>query len=218
MSFGVRPSSMRCLSRMKMLGMLARHRTSALDTVSTQDKADASQAGVESFLLFGICGPCLAVVISVLMTQALYTIILVFVAAFPISMSMEGLSVTAEPRYVNCSITYHVELIVIDGDGWQFHCIQALEVGLLDTDGQSALLCRGTLYRGARVRGSKFTTLPRKKLYIFITLHSAAAQQPARSIGFSCKVHYGFHVSDDSCRLHSLTSIWTTFERRDAEV
>ena len=64
----------------------------------------------------------------------------------------------------------------------------------------------------------KFMTLLRKQLTIFITRLSAATQQPARSIGFSCKIHYGCRVSHNSCRLHSLTLIWTTLKRRDSEV
>ena len=88
-----------------------------------QDTVDASRVeGLGSFLLSGICGPCLAAVHSVLATQALYTTILVFtvslglvhtrevmrrasiVAAVPIllsiSVSQERLSVMVEPRYV----------------------------------------------------------------------------------------------------------------------
>ena len=33
-----------------------------------------------------------------------------------------------------------IELTVIDGDGWQFHCILHQDVGLLDTDGSSEIL------------------------------------------------------------------------------
>ena len=91
--------------------------------------------------------------VSVLTTQALHTTILAFavnlgwvhtrevkragvVAAFPILLSIsafkEGMSVMAEPI---CELFNDVELIFIDGDGRQFHCILPKDVGLFETDG-----------------------------------------------------------------------------------
>ena len=57
-------------------------------------------------------------------------------AAFSIHLSIsvpkERLPVMVEPRYVNCST---IKLMVIDGDGWQFHYILPQDVCLLQTDG-----------------------------------------------------------------------------------
>ena len=138
-----------------MLGWLARDRTSALHILSCQDIPRIRRVllGWNELSLFS----CLAYVvhvsqpyISVLTTQALCTTILVFtvslglfhtrevrqasvVAAFPIllpiSVSKERLSVMVEPMFSD------IELIVIDGDGWQFHCILPWDVYLLQTDG-----------------------------------------------------------------------------------
>ena len=143
-----------------MLGRLARDRTSVLDTLSCQDMLRIRRMllGWKELSLFF----CLAYVvqvslpyISVLTTQALYTTILVFtvslglvhtrklrrasvVAAFPIllsiSVSKERLSVMVEPSKI-CELFNDIELIVIDGDGWQFHCILPHDVCLLQTDG-----------------------------------------------------------------------------------
>ena len=55
--------SLRCLSRVYILGRPTRDRTSAFVTLSSQDTADASQVEcVESTLLPGICSPCIAAI------------------------------------------------------------------------------------------------------------------------------------------------------------
>ena len=136
-SFGMRPSgmrwtwpsqqSLRCLSSVNMLGRPARDSTSLLVTLSCHDIPRMRRR----LLMWKVFRrlPCLAYVVHVslpysrvLMTQVLYTAILVFVvnlglihtrvvrrarvvAAFPIllssSASRERLSVIVEPRYVN---------------------------------------------------------------------------------------------------------------------
>ena len=121
-----------------------------------QDTADASQMeGIESFFLSGI----IYVVhvwlpyISVLTTQTLFTTILVFtvnlglvhtrevrrasvVSAFPIliNLSVQG-EVVSDGGADICELFNDIELIVIDGDGWQFHCILPQDVCLLQTNG-----------------------------------------------------------------------------------
>ena len=136
-SLGMQPSgmwwtwssqrSLRCLSSVYMLGRPARDRTSKLGTLPCHDIPRMRRM----LLMWKVFRrvSCLAYVVhvslpysSVLMTQALYTAILVFsvslgllhtrvvrrakvVAAFPIllsiSTSREGLSVMVESRYVN---------------------------------------------------------------------------------------------------------------------
>ena len=91
--------------------------------------------------------------ISVLTTQALYTTILVFtvslglihtrevrrasvVAAFLILSSIcVQEEVVGDGGAKICELFNDIGLVVIYGDGWQFHCIRPQDVCLLQTDG-----------------------------------------------------------------------------------
>ena len=136
--------SLRCLSSVNMLGRPARDRTSLLVTLSCHDIPRMWRRLLMWKVFRRIS--CLAYVVhvslpysSVLMTQALYTAILVFVvnlglihtrvvrrarvvAAFPIplssSASRERLSVIVEPRYVNwCTASSsYSSIVMIGGD------------------------------------------------------------------------------------------------------
>ena len=58
------------------------------------------------------------------------------VAAFPILLSIyvQG-EIVGDGVAKICELFNDIELIVIDGDGWQFHCILLQDVCLLQTDG-----------------------------------------------------------------------------------
>ena len=58
------------------------------------------------------------------------------VDAFPIliNLSVQG-EVVGDDGAEICEVFNDIELIVIDGDGWQFHCILPQDVCLLQTDG-----------------------------------------------------------------------------------
>ena len=92
--------------------------------------------------------------ISVLTTQALYTTILVFTVSLGLVHTHEVLWLPSQSSNRSqcpsrgcwdggakiCELFNDIELIVIDGDGWQFHCILPQDVCLLQTDGYSEIL------------------------------------------------------------------------------
>ena len=51
-----------------------------------------------------------------------------------IDLSVQG-EVVSDGGAKICELFNNIELIVIDGDGWQFHCILPQDVCLLETDG-----------------------------------------------------------------------------------
>ena len=51
-----------------------------------------------------------------------------------IDLSVQG-GVVGDGGAKICELFNDIELIVIDGDGWQFRCILPQDVGLLETDG-----------------------------------------------------------------------------------
>ena len=65
-----------------------------------------------------------------------------------INLSVQG-EVVSDGGAKICKLFNDIELIVIDGDGWQFHCILSQDFGLLETGGKSEILAglRETVYQ-----------------------------------------------------------------------
>ena len=120
-----------------------------------KDTADASQVeGIESFLLSFICGPCLAAVHQCADNTSIAHDHLGLHCQFGvgphscseaskccsclsnplIDLSVQG-EVASDGGAKIRELSNDIELIAIDGDGWQFHCILPQDVCLLQTDG-----------------------------------------------------------------------------------
>ena len=148
-----------------------------------KDTADASQVeGIESFLLSGICGPRLTAVHECTDDTGIAHYHVGLHCQFGvgqhswsaaskccgcllnplIDLSVQG-EVVSDGGAKICELSNDIELIVIDGDGWQFHCILSQDVGLIQTDDYSLKSLQAWEKRSISAYSSHWVMLHRRR-------------------------------------------------------